>query len=304
MAATTLAATSNTPVFELQSAPTERILVIEHDGALRKILRRLFSSEGYEVDVVPDRVAGLEMLRRRSPSAVIVDLPRPGSSECDLCKKIADWIPGLPLVILSGSMDVADKVLLLEMGADDYVTIPFSPRELVARLRALIRRASRSSREDVDVYVFYVFADVTVDFFKTEITRGGEKITVTPKEFKTLEFLTKNAQRVISRDELLDKVWGYENYLCTRTVDNHMLRLRQKLESDPPHPLHFLTVHGLGYSFFALGAAQRGGAIEVSIELNFAAEKTSIRQSSRDWVEFRRTVQSIRITDVKSMTRL
>ena len=103
MAATTLAATSNTPVFELQSAPTERILVIEHDGALRKILRRLFSSEGYEVDVVPDRVAGLEMLRRRSPSAVIVDLPRPGSSECDLCKKIADWIPGLPLVILSGS---------------------------------------------------------------------------------------------------------------------------------------------------------------------------------------------------------
>jgi DNA-binding response OmpR family regulator len=201
-------------------------------------------------------------------------------------------------------VDVADKVLLLEMGADDYVTIPFSPRELVARLRALIRRASRSSREDVDVYVFYVFADVTVDFFKTEITRGGEKITVTPKEFKTLEFLTKNAQRVISRDELLDKVWGYENYLCTRTVDNHMLRLRQKLESDPPHPLHFLTVHGLGYSFFALGAAQRGGAIEVSIELNFAAEKTSIRQSSRDWVEFRRTVQSIRITDVKSMTRL
>jgi len=204
----------NTPVFELQSAPTERILVIEHDGALRKILRRLFSSEGYEVDVVPDRVAGLEMLRRRSPSAVIVDLPRPGSSECDLCKKIADWIPGLPLVILSGS-GCCGQVLLLEMGADDYVTIPFSPRELVARLRALIRRASRSSREDVDVYVFYVFADVTVDFFKTEITRGGEKITVTPKEFKTLEFLTKNAQRVISRDELLDKVWGYEN-TCVR----------------------------------------------------------------------------------------
>jgi DNA-binding response OmpR family regulator len=95
----------------------------------------------------------------------------------------------------------------------------------------------------------YVFADVTVDFFKTEITRGGEKITVTPKEFKTLEFLTKNAQRVISRDEFLDKVWGYENYPCTRTVDNHMLRLRQKLESDPSHPLHFLTVHGRGYKF-------------------------------------------------------
>ena len=155
------------------------------------------------------------------------------------------WFP-VCLVILSASSNVTNKVLLLEMGADDYVTIPFSPRELVARLRALTRRASRFSPEDIDVYVF---ADVVVDFFKTEITRGGEKITVTPKEFKTLQFLTRNAQRVISRDELLDKVWGYENYPCTRTVDNHMLRLRQKLEIDPSNPSHFLTVHGIGYKF-------------------------------------------------------
>jgi len=246
MAATTLAATLNTPISELQSHPTERILVIEHDGALRKILRRLFSSEGYEVDIVSDAVCGLERLRQGSPAAMILDLPRPGSSGCDLCKKIANWMPGLPLVILSGSVDVADKVLLLEMGADDYMTIPFSPRELLARLRALIRRASRLSPENADVYTF---ADVKVDFFKTEITRGGEKITVTPKEFKTLEFLTKNAQRVISREELLNDVWGYEHYPCTRTVDNHMLKLRQKLESDPSHPLHFLTVHGRGYRF-------------------------------------------------------
>ncbi len=177
---------------------------------------------------------------------MIVDLPRPGSSGCDLCKKIVDWIPGLPLVILSGSVDVADKVLLLEMGADDYVTIPFSPRELVARLRALIRRASRSSPENADVYIF---ADVKVDFLKTEITRGSETITVTPKEFKTLEFLTKHAQRVISREELLNEVWDYQHCPCTRTVDNHILKLRQKLESDPSHPLHLLTVHGRGYKF-------------------------------------------------------
>jgi|SRR5208282_982133 len=178
MAATTLAATSNTPISELQSAPTERILVIERDGALRKILRRLFSSEGYEVDVVLDGVAGLELLRQRSPSAMIVDLQDAGPSGCSLCKKIADLIPGLPLVILSTSSRVADKVLLLEMGADDYLTIPFSPRELVARLRALIRRASHFSPEGADVYVF---ADVMVDFSKTEITRDGEKITVTRK---------------------------------------------------------------------------------------------------------------------------
>lgn len=244
MATATLAATSNTSISEPRPATMDRILVIEDDGALRKILRRLFSSQGYEVVVVPDAVRGLEILRQSVPAAVVLDLPSPGSSGRDFCKKIAKLIPGLPLVILSANSSVADKVLLLEMAADDYVTVPFSPRELVARLRALIRRASRVSVEDV-----YMFGDVTVDFLKAEITRGGEKVIVTAKEFKTLEFLTRNAQRVISRDELLDKVWGYQDYPCTRTVDNHMMRLRQKLESNPSHPSHFLTVHGLGYKF-------------------------------------------------------
>src|SRR5580704_15815024 len=192
MATATLAATLNTPIPEVQPAKMDRILVIEDDVALRKVLRRLFSSEGYEVDVVPDGVSGLEKLRQRAPAAVILDLLRPGSSGCDLCKKIANLIPGLPLVILSASSDIADKVLLLEMGADDYVTVPFSPRELVARMRALIRRASRCSPENL-----YVFEDVMVDFSKTEVTREGEKITVTKKEFQTLEFMTKNAGRMI-----------------------------------------------------------------------------------------------------------
>jgi two-component system, OmpR family, alkaline phosphatase synthesis response regulator PhoP len=244
MATATLSANLSAPIPELRLTLAVRILIIEDDSALREILLQLFSSEGYEVDVVPNAVCGLEKLRKGLPAAVILDLQRPGSSGCDIYKRIANLIPGLPLVILSGSSDVADKVLLLEMGADDYVTVPFSPRELVARLRALIRRASRVNREGV-----YVFADVIVDFSRAEITRGREKILVTPKEFKTLEFFTKNAQRVISRDELLDKVWGYENYPCTRTVDNHMLRLRQKLEKDPSNPSHFLTVHGLGYKF-------------------------------------------------------
>jgi DNA-binding response OmpR family regulator len=132
----------------------------------------------------PDAICGLERLRQGTPDAVVLDLPRPGSSGCDIYKQIANLIPGLPLLILSGSSDVADKVLLLEMGADDYVTVPFSPRELVARLRALIRRASRLSHEDV-----CVFEDVIVDFSKAEIVRGDEKILVTPKEFKT-HFIT------------------------------------------------------------------------------------------------------------------
>jgi len=242
MATATLSATLNIPVSE-RLRTMDRILVIDGDPGLRKILRQLFSSEGYEVDVASDAAYGLERLRQAVPAAVILGLPRPGSSGCDICKRVANLIPGLPLVILSESSEVADKVLLLELGADDYVTVPFNPRELIARLRALVRR-SRFNRDGV-----YVFGDVTVDFSRTEITRAGEKIIVTPKEFKTLEFLTKNAQRVISRDELLDKVWGYESYPCTRTVDTHMLRLRQKLEIDPSHPSHFLTVHGLGYRF-------------------------------------------------------
>jgi DNA-binding response OmpR family regulator len=130
------------------------------------------------------------------------------------------------------------------MGADDYVTVPFSPRELVARLRALMRRASRVSPESS-----FLFEDVIVDFSGMEITRGGEKILVTPKEFKTLEFFTKNAERVISRDELLNDVWGYQSYPTTRTVDNHILKLRQKLEADPANPSHLLTVRGVGYKF-------------------------------------------------------
>jgi DNA-binding response OmpR family regulator len=211
---------------------------------LRRVLERLFSSEGYGVEIAPDTVVGLERLRQRPFSAVILDLQHPGSSRWDLCKDIADSISGLPLVVLSASPDVADKVLLLEMGADDYVTLPFSPRELVARLRAVVRRATRVNPES-----FFLFEDVIVNFSRMEITRAGEKITVTPKEFKTLEFFTKNAERVISREELLNDVWGYQNYPTTRTGDNHILKLRQKLEIDPANPSHLLTVHGVGYKF-------------------------------------------------------
>jgi DNA-binding response OmpR family regulator len=244
MATAILAATLNTAIAELRPATMDRILVVEADRAMQRVLQRLFSSEGYEVDVVPDGAAGLQMLRQQPPSALILDLRHSASSGCDLCRKIVDLIPGLPLVILSASPDVADKVLLLEMGADDYLTIPFSPRELVARVRALMRRASRAGSENL-----YAFEDVMVNFSKTEITRCGERVYLTAMEFKTLAFMTRNAQRVVSRDELLNEVWGYENYPCTRTVDNHILKLRQKLESDPSDPAHFLTVHGMGYKF-------------------------------------------------------
>jgi RNA polymerase sigma-70 factor, ECF subfamily len=147
----TLAATVNNAMSELGPATLDRILIIEANGVLQNILRELFSSEGYEVDLVPDGLAGLEMLRQRRPSAVIVDLQHPGPSGSDLCRKIARLMPGLPLVILSASSEVSEKVLLLETGADDYLTIPFSSRELVARLSALIRRAPRLGLENLYV---------------------------------------------------------------------------------------------------------------------------------------------------------
>jgi DNA-binding response OmpR family regulator len=146
---TTLAATMNSPMPELRPTTLDRIVIIEGNGTLQKTLQELFSSEGYEVDLVPDGLAGLEMLRQRRPSVVIVDLQHPGPSGCDLCKRIVNLIPGLLVVILSASSKVAEKVLLLETGADDYVTVPFSPRELVVRLRALIRRASRIGLQDL-----------------------------------------------------------------------------------------------------------------------------------------------------------
>src|SRR5207237_5940984 len=152
--------------------------------------------------------------------------------------------PTVPVIVLSAASDISDKVLLLELGADDYVTKPFSPRELLARVRAALRRNVRSTSTDV-----VGFDGVCVDFSKMEVVSDGESIGMTAQEFKTLKFLLQNAERVITRDELLNEVWGYQNYPSTRTVDNHILKLRQKLEKDPANTVHFRTVHGMAYKF-------------------------------------------------------
>jgi DNA-binding response OmpR family regulator len=175
---------------------------------------------------------------------LIVDLKYPASLGWELCREIAQLAPDVPLLILSANSDVVAKILLLEIGADDYIPLPFEPRELVARLRSLIRRATGGGGKRI-----YVFENVVADFSKMEITRGGDKVLLTPKEFKMLEFMMKHNQQAISRDELLTEVWGYQNYPCTRTVDNHILKLRKKLENNPAEPRHFLTIHGLGYRF-------------------------------------------------------
>jgi len=222
----------------------DRILVVEDDRAVQKALRRLFESEGYAVESAFDGVAGLGAFRSSPPSAVVLDLRLPKMSGQDVCRQIKDRAPSLPIIVLSATSDVVDKVLLLEMGADDYVTKPFSPRELLARVRAAVRRSARQPSDTAQG-----FGDVSVDFAKMEVIRAGQPVTMTAQEFKVLKFLMENAERVVSREELLNEVWGYQNYPSTRTVDNHILKLRQKLEKDPAQPIHFRTMHGAGYKF-------------------------------------------------------
>ena len=222
----------------------ERILVVEDDRPVQKALKRLFESEGFAVDIKADGKSALEAFRASAPSAIVLDLRLPAMSGRDVCQEIKQQTPSLPIIILSAASDVSDKVLLLELGADDYVTKPFSPRELLARVRAAIRRSGR-----VDVGDVVSFDGISINFAKMEVVRDGQQLEFTAREFNALKFLVQNPERVISRDELLSEVWGYQNYPSTRTVDNHILKLRQKLERDPTNPVHFRTVHGVGYKF-------------------------------------------------------
>lgn len=221
------------------------ILVIEDDRRIQKSLSRLFQSEDHRVEIAGDGTAGLDLFHTCAPAAVVLDLKLPGLSGKEVCRQIKQAAPSLPVVILSAVADVADKVLLLELGADDYVTKPFSPRELLARVQAAIRRVGLK-RDNNDVLTF---DGVVADFTKMELIRNGESVPLTAQEFKLLKFFAGNPERVISREELLNKAWGYENYPSTRTVDNQLLKLRQKLEKDPANPVHFRTVHGVGYKF-------------------------------------------------------
>jgi DNA-binding response OmpR family regulator len=232
--------TSNPP------RPVGRILVVEDDPVVQKVLKRLFETEGFSVEIQSNGRSALDSFQASPPAAIVLDLRLPKVSGSDVCKEIKAQAPALPIVVLSAASDVSDKVLLLELGADDYVTKPFSPRELLARVRAALRHTARSANTVESVVTF---DGISVDFKKMEVKRDGRPVILTAQEFKTFQFLVQNADRVISRDELLNEVWGYQNYPSTRTVDNHILKLRQKLEKDPSSPVHFRTVHGMGYKF-------------------------------------------------------
>jgi DNA-binding response OmpR family regulator len=220
------------------------ILIIEDDPRMQKVLRRIFTEERYAAVVAGDGQTGLELFRSERPLAVILDLILPHISGRELCQTFKTQASEIPIVVLSAITEVADKVLLLELGADDYVTKPFSPRELTARVQAAIRRQRKSA-----VPTLCRFADCEVDFEKMTVRRNGRPIVLTAHEFKLLKFFTENPERVLTREALLNEVWGYNSYPTTRTVDNQILKLRQKLEPDPARPKHLLTIYGAGYKF-------------------------------------------------------
>jgi DNA-binding response OmpR family regulator len=235
------------PEAQNRSAPLVslgRILIVEDDPRMQRTLERTFAQEHYTTVIAGDGQNGLDLFRSERPLAVVLDLILPSISGRELCRMFKQISSETPIIVLSAISDVADKVLLLELGADDYVTKPFSPRELTARVQAAIRRQSKRAPQTI-----YRFGECEVDFGKMSVHRAGNLVVLTAHEFKLLKFFTENAEIVLTRDVLLNEVWGYNFYPTTRTVDNQMLKLRQKLEHDPANPKHLLTIYGAGYKF-------------------------------------------------------
>jgi DNA-binding response OmpR family regulator len=221
------------------------ILIVEDDPRMQKVLHRIFHDEGYRIEIASDGKSGVDSFRSNPPLAVVLDLILPQLSGRDVCKLMKSDSPDTPVLILSAVSEVVDKVLLLELGAEDYITKPFSPRELLARVQGSIRRR----RSKPQLLVTYKFGNCEIDFLKMTAKKDGKHLTLTAHEFKLLRFFTENAERVLSREELLNHVWGYNCYPTTRTVDNQILKLRQKLEADPANPQHIQTIYGAGYKF-------------------------------------------------------
>ncbi len=222
-----------------------RILIVEDEPAMVAGLRDNFEYEGYDVISAHDGVAGLERALAEHPDLVVLDVMMPRMSGLDVCKQLKAKRPSLPIIMLTARGQEIDKVVGLELGADDYVTKPFSIRELLARVKAVLRRVSPPSA----MPEVYRFSNVEINIRSNEVRRAGAPVELSSKEFALLTYFVAHPAETLSRDRLLDEVWGYENYPNTRTVDTHILHLRQKLEPNPEEPRLFLTVHGSGYKF-------------------------------------------------------
>ncbi len=223
----------------------KKILVVEDDKALVRGLTDNLKEEHFDVISAGDGTSGYELARKEKIDLLILDLLLPGMDGLEVCKKLRTEHVQTPILMLTSKKQEVDKVLGLELGADDYLTKPFGMRELVARVRALLRRQSAVLTELAEC----AFGDVYVDFRKQEARKGKKSIEMTAKEYELLKYFAEREGEVITRGQLLDDVWGYEVTPTTRTVDNYILSLRKKIETNPSKPQHILTVHTAGYKF-------------------------------------------------------
>ncbi|MDP9728630.1 response regulator [Alicyclobacillus tolerans] len=229
------------------------VLVVDDEESIRTLVAYNFQKSGYEVETVGDGKSAYELIRQNPQrlSLVILDLMLPGMDGLEVCRRLRQEKVEVPIILLTARDEEVDLVVGLEMGADDYVKKPFSPRELVARARAVLRRMDNTEEdiEEASSSRTLKAGDVLVDLSKHEVSLAGALIDLTPKEFDLLQYFLENKEHVLSRDQLLDRVWGYNSTTDTRIVDVHVSHLRDKIEKDPKNPLYIRTVRGVGYKF-------------------------------------------------------
>jgi two-component system, OmpR family, response regulator ResD len=222
----------------------ETVLVVDDEAIVREVVVRYLEREGFRTLEAGDGDRARELVERHAPNLVVLDVMLPGTDGLELCR----WIRGrsdLPVIMLTARGEEADRIVGLELGADDYVTKPFSPRELAARVRTVLRRSRPSQTESER----HAFGDLVIDAATREVTKGDRPIRLTTREFDLLWFLADHPRRVFSRDHLMERVWGYSAALDSGTVTVHVRRLREKIEDDPSRPRHLETVWGVGYRF-------------------------------------------------------
>jgi len=222
-----------------------KILIIEDDRSILKAVEANLVSEGYEVETAMDGLTGLERASDPSQDLILLDLMLPKLPGEEICRRLRQSGITTPILFLTAKGEEEHRIAGFELGADDYVAKPFSIRELLGRIQAILRRAAGQKH----LLAHYHFADVALDFVKMEACKGDEPVVLTTREFAILRLMVSNKGVVISRDRLLNEVWGYDAYPSTRTVDNQIVKLRQKLEDDPENPRFILTIRGTGYKF-------------------------------------------------------
>jgi len=225
-------------------ADKDKLLIVEDDKNLLDALRYNMQKEGYEVFTATDGAKAIEIARREKPDLIILDIMLPEVNGFDVCRILRKEMKA-PIFMLTAKTEETDKIVGLEIGADDYITKPFSLRELIARIRAILRRVKMDEAKTEEAVL--KVGDIVIDIARHRVLLSGRLLELAPKEFDLLVFLAKNRGFVFNRDQLLEKVWGYDFAGDTRTVDVHIRWLRQKIEPDPEHPKHLITVRGTGY---------------------------------------------------------